>query len=234
MTKSEARFAQLLTEGIHRIRIREAKTIKTVQDELGYAMGRDGGSSIEYWRKGHIPLRASEIESLAREIVKRGRLEREWLESFLRSAAYPGVMELVNDLFVPALTADVTPNGFHNVPLPDYQDGLREIDAHRLVPFVIGPPIVHPRQFFGREYELRRIFGLLKHFPLQNAAIIGPQRSGKTSLLHYLKHITVTSPAQLRPGQRTGWLSDPRQYAWIFVDFQDARMRSLEFLLRTL
>jgi hypothetical protein len=51
MTKTlEEQFAQLLTEAVHRIRFRESKTIQIVQDELGYALGRDGGSMIEYWR----------------------------------------------------------------------------------------------------------------------------------------------------------------------------------------
>src|SRR3569832_801233 len=54
-------------------------------------------------------------------------------------------------------------------------------------PFITGPTITHPRNFFGRQRELKRLFDLLKRYPLQNAAIIGKRRSGKTSLLHYLK-----------------------------------------------
>ncbi len=101
-------------------------------------------------------------------------------------------------------------------------------------PFVAGPPIMHPRGFFGREREIRRIFGLLKQPPLQNAAIIGPRRSGKTSLLQYLKNITVTPSGQLRAGQRNDWLSQPERYRWAFVDFQDPRVGSREGLLRHL
>ncbi len=85
--------------------------------------------------------------------------------------------------------------------------------------------------FFGREYELKRIFGLWKRFPLQNVAVVGLKRSGKTSLLHYLKRITLARPEQLRPGQRTDWLPQPERYRWIFVDFQDARMCRRERLL---
>jgi hypothetical protein len=101
-------------------------------------------------------------------------------------------------------------------------------------PFVAGPPIIHPRQFFGRERELKRLFNLWKGPPLQNAAVIGPRRSGKTSLLLYLKSITTTPPAQLRPGQRADWLPEPERYRWIFVDFQDPRVGSREGLLRYL
>jgi hypothetical protein len=98
-------------------------------------------------------------------------------------------------------------------------------------PFITGPTITHPRNFFGRQRELKRLFDLLKRHPLQNAAIIGKRRSGKTSLLHYLKNITTTPPEQLRPGQKSDWLTHPECYCWIFVDFQDSRMGSRERLL---
>ncbi len=99
-------------------------------------------------------------------------------------------------------------------------------------PFIAGPPITHPAHFFGREREVRRLFHLLRQPPLQNAAIIGPRRSGKTSLLHYLKQVTTTAPALLRPSQEHNWLADPGRYRWVFVDFQDARLGSCQGLLR--
>lgn len=97
--------------------------------------------------------------------------------------------------------------------------------------FIIGPPILHPRHFFGRDREIKRLFGLLNHIPLQNAAIIGPRRSGKTSLLHYLKGITTTLTTELRPQQRNDWLAMPEQYRWVFVDFQDPRLSTQQGLL---
>ena len=101
-------------------------------------------------------------------------------------------------------------------------------------PFIAGPPITHPRCFFGRGRELKRIFNLWNRPPLQNAAIIGPRRSGKTSLLLYLRSITATPPEQLRPCQRVDWLPQPERYHWIFVDFQDPRLGSRKGLLRYL
>ncbi|WP_044210875.1 ATP-binding protein [Coleofasciculus chthonoplastes] len=98
-------------------------------------------------------------------------------------------------------------------------------------PFITGTPITHPRYFFGRKRELRRLFNLLKRHPLQNAAIIGKRRICKTSLLHYLKTITTTPPEELRPGQKSDWFPHPERYCWIFVDFQDTRMASQEKLL---
>lgn len=101
-------------------------------------------------------------------------------------------------------------------------------------PFVAGPPITHPAPFFGRRRELRRLFDLLKHRPLQNVAITGPRRSGKTSLLLYLQGITTTPAAHLRPRQRADWLPEPERYRWVFVDFQDPRLGTREGLLRYL
>lgn len=98
-------------------------------------------------------------------------------------------------------------------------------------PFSAGTPIPHPRYFFGREKELKRLFSLLKKHPLQNAAIIGKRRTGKTSLLRYLETITTTPSEQLRPNQKSDWLPNPENYCWIFVDFQDSRMGSREKLL---
>ena len=208
--RSPRKFAQLLTDAIYKIRTEQSKvtkkTLAIIQDELGYALGREGGSSIEYWRKGHIPGTIDDIEQLARELVKRGGLNKNELTQFLDSAAYPTPPHLSNELF----------------PVSTSQE---------LAPFVIGPPISHPRQFFGREPELRRIFGVWKHAPLQNVAIIGPYRSGKTSLLRYIETITQTPANQLRPGQRHNWLPQPEQYRWVFVDFQNALMCSRAELL---
>lgn len=209
MAKSPQKFAQLLTEAVHKIRIHQSKTtrktIQMVQDELGYALGREGGSSIEYWRKGNIPAGLADLELLARELVRQNGLNLEELKQFLDSAGHPRPATLANELVPP---------------------------REEFAPFVVGPPITHPRQFFGREQELKRIFGLWRRFPLQNVALIGLHRSGKTSLLRYLRSITGAIPEQLRPGQQTDWLPQPERYQWVMVDFQDARMGHRESLLR--
>jgi hypothetical protein len=106
--------------------------------------------------------------------------------------------------------------------------------TNALSPFVAGPPIAHPAQFFGRTREIRRLFNLWRNPPLQNGAVVGIRRGGKTSLLLYLKSITTTPPGQLRPEQRVDWLSARERYRWIFVDFQDSRVASRQGLLRYL
>lgn len=98
-------------------------------------------------------------------------------------------------------------------------------------PFITGTPITNPNKFYGREKEIKRLFEILKGRTLQNAAIIGSKRSGKTSLMHYLSKINTSSQAHLRPNQKSNWLSKPHTYKWIYIDFQDSRMSNKERVL---
>lgn len=100
--------------------------------------------------------------------------------------------------------------------------------------FIVGPPIPQPRRFFGRERELTRLFTLWKRLPLQNAAIIGPGRSGKTSLLLHLRRLSTTPAGHLRDGQRADWLQRPERYQWLFADFHDPRLGTRAGFLRHL
>jgi hypothetical protein len=226
-------FGRLLTEAVYRIELRDSKSIQIVQDELGYALEREsGGSAIEYWRKGHIPARQIDVERLARAVVASGALGRDWLVRFLQSADYAHTAALCDELFPSAIPI--------KAPAPpalarNRWDAARGgVFVRELAPFVVGPPIQHCRQFFGRQAELKRLFDGVSRFPLQNIALIGRHRSGKTSLLHYIRMITTATPDQVRPGQRTDWLKQPDRYRWVFVDFQDARMCSRAGLLRYL
>jgi hypothetical protein len=230
MVGSPEKFAQLLTQAVRRIALNRNIKIQVIQDELGYALGREaGGSSIEYWRKGHIPASLAEVEMLARELLQRGGFNRSTeLEQFLAYADHPNAIGVTQQLWTgrPALSSDPAP--------VDEMSDLSLVSADEHPPFVAGPPISHPRYFFGREREIKRLFNLLKRRPLQNAAIIGPRRSGKTSLLHYLKNINTTPAPQLRADQQSDWLPGANQYRWILVDFQDSRLASPERLLRYL
>lgn len=100
--------------------------------------------------------------------------------------------------------------------------------------FIAGPPISQPHHFFGREEELTRIFGWWRTEPLAHVTLIGPRRSGKTSLLRHLQAIVTSPPAALRVKQKQDWLPNPQRYRWVWVDFQDPRMRQRERLLRHL
>ena len=100
MSKSPLRFAQLLTQAVRRIALQENTKIQVVQDELGYALGREtGGASIEYWRKKHVPSRETEVETLARELMRRGGLTNQTeLEQFLTYADHPNPAGLAAEI----------------------------------------------------------------------------------------------------------------------------------------
>lgn len=90
--------------------------------------------------------------------------------------------------------------------------------------YVGGGPVLEPTRFFGRKKDRRRLFGLLGKVPLQNAAIIGPRRSGKTSLIHYLKCRPAMQDDALRPDQRGECSPSLAQYRFVTVNFQDPRL----------
>ena len=100
-----------------------------------------------------------------------------------------------------------------------FQD-LEEMPEDILSPFVVGMPITEPRQFYGREAILQRITKLWRRFPLQNIAVIGDKRRGKSSLLHYLKQTVKETVSPL--------------HETILVDFKEARMRQQSSLLNHL
>lgn len=98
MSRSAEKFAELLTEAIHAVRVNEGKTVRLVQDELGYTLGRNGGSAVERWRKGNLPPHAQDVEAMARFLVERGHLTETWLTAFLDAAGYPQPAALIQQL----------------------------------------------------------------------------------------------------------------------------------------
>lgn len=107
----------MLSEAIHTIKVCEGSTIAIVQDELGYALGRKGGSAIERWRQGYLPPTMDDRETLARLLIERscGRLDQEWLRSFLRSMKHPYSQQFGDELLSKAQTID---SGPPTLPLP--------------------------------------------------------------------------------------------------------------------
>ena len=98
-TRNEERFAELLTEAIHIIKRRQARSVAVIQDELMYALGRETGNPVEYWRKGHIPASQTEFVQLVRELLARANLSREWLRSFWGCTDFLGLAEMEAELF---------------------------------------------------------------------------------------------------------------------------------------
>ena len=130
-----------------------------------YALGRDaGGSTIEYWGRGHIPAELSDLEALARELSRRQGLNQAECHHFLRSGQHPSPAPLLEELF----------------------DTGQPAQAAVLSPFVVGPPITAPRQFFGRRREVKRIYSRLDAPHPQSISVVGERRIGKSSLLNYI------------------------------------------------
>lgn len=223
MTKRPERFRKLLSKAVREIAYAENKTMQIVQDELGFALGRANGSCIDYWRRGYIPAELADVEKLAQLIAARQGLPADELESFILSAE-----PLFSQKRITQLLSGANGNS------PNAATFTQPADERELSPFIVGPPITRPRQFYGRSSELQRIFGWWRRRPLQNVAVVGPMRSGKTSLLHYIYQISQTPADELRPNQKCDWLPHPEQFRWILVDFQDPRMTQLERLLRYL
>ncbi|MEN6481832.1 MAG: ATP-binding protein [Anaerolineaceae bacterium] len=226
MNRSENRFAEILQNAIDRIAFIKKRTKQSIYDELGYDLGRQGGSAIQYWIYHHrIPAKMEDAESLARILYQlNGWNNCDEIIQFLQSAGH-----IDPEVFC-------AQNGFFNVSSENDATGDWFIPSTPA--FVVGPPIYHPRQFFGRAQALQRIFQALQGPPLQNVALVGKQRSGKTSLLQYLRKITNAPSHQLRLGQQMEWLPAQQNYRWVFIDFQDPRVRTLQgfinFVLREL
>ncbi len=158
---SAEQFANALTEAVYRIKHLDGKSVRTVQDELGYALGKRGGASIEYWRKGNLPGKLADVMHLAQVIVQRSDLGLVWLLRYLESAGYPEPLQLGQTLFPQEFQTQATavsnPPLLHNVPV-------------ELTPFI------------GREPELEAITRHLEDPDCRVLTLLGPGGIGKTRL----------------------------------------------------
>lgn len=216
---NEVQFGELLGEVLLQIKAKTKRTLAALQDELGYAVGREsGGNYIEYLRKGHVPGEVAELERLVYALLKLDRqhevLNRVSCERLLKLGGH--------------LQSETCSNAWFGEEDSIASEGL----FAEMKPFVVGPPIKHPRQFFGRSRELRRIFSSLRRSPLEHYAILGKRRSGKSSLLHYIRTITTTPIGELRTGQKQDWLGAPAAFRWVYVNFEDATLLHLDGLVR--
>jgi len=71
MGESQEKFAELLTKAIYNIKDDKNRTIASIQDEIGYALGYRGGATIEHWRKGHLPPDTATMWNLAQALEER-------------------------------------------------------------------------------------------------------------------------------------------------------------------
>ncbi len=208
--KSKETFKTLLSKAVQLIAVHENKPIAVIQDELGHVLGRNNGSCIDYWRRGHFPSTLADLSRLAQTIAHRKGLTQQELQQFVYAA----------DPFFPSAQLDIILTSY-NSSHPNGAPSLSRTES----PFVVGPPIINPNQFYGRQQEIGRLSSWWRTIPLQNVAIVGLKRSGKTSLLHFLKNsIHLNDPTPPHPVLN--------QIRWVFIDFQDPRLVQQERLLK--
>jgi len=112
-------FGRLLKAGINSIATCEGKTAPIIEDELGAAIGVTG-HSIQRYKVGHIPPDVKTLEIIAEAAVKRGFLNRDWLQRFLHAGRYPYPDKLIQKLF-PQISERPRPDRvYHNLPTPTY------------------------------------------------------------------------------------------------------------------
>ncbi|MEM7019148.1 MAG: AAA family ATPase [Pseudomonadota bacterium] len=204
-------FGELLSRYMYRTGINDGK--------LAYKI-KVSRQTVFHWRNGKITRPNCDKVRLCAAAL---RLTPEEKLEFVRAAGCP-----YQDLEV----AEPEPNYSDPAPpsLPNYPPPEPTLTFDGLVVPVTGVPIGTPKQFFGRNRELKRVFSKWQHLPLQNIAVVGPKRSGKTSLLRYIKNIHAAR--EVRAGQTQHWLPNPDDYQFIFIDFQAADMCEEDSLLR--
>ena len=76
------------------------------------------------------------------------------------------------------------------------------------MPYVVGPPVRLPTDFFGREGQTRQFFETLAGTQTQCVSVLGLRRAGKTSFFQHISH----------PEIMASYLPDPQRYVMAYVD----------------
>ena len=116
MKRVDSKASDILVRALDRIAYLENKTKQIVYDEIGYALGRQGSSAVQYWvyhRK--VPSKLDDVENLARVIAQRNGWEAETdLRAYLEYSDHPSPDLLARQLMGNAIDLD------GNIPLADF------------------------------------------------------------------------------------------------------------------
>src|SRR5687768_10909234 len=118
-TNRNETFGSLLSGAIKSIATYERKTTPTIDEELGAQIGVVG-KTVERYRAGHLRPDDRAIEILAEAAVRRGCLNRDWLQRFLRAARYPFADKLIDELCPIGPARPRPPRVYENLPAPIY------------------------------------------------------------------------------------------------------------------
>jgi hypothetical protein len=123
------KFGRLLKGAINSIATNEAKTAPIIEDELGQQIGVSA-ASIQRYKAGHLPPEPGTIQVLAESAVKRGYLNRDWLQNFLHAARYPAPEKLLGQLCPDAPLRPQPLRVYHNLPAPTYSQFVMREQAY--------------------------------------------------------------------------------------------------------
>ena len=198
-------FADWLEKALHRIRAETGRPINVLEDELGILLNKAGRSYIQHLRKGNLPAHPHDVETLVRELARLGGLHQDECLRMLHTADHAHAQAFVDEVFgnrSMGKPSKPTPNGPHHA------------STSKPVP---------PAQFMGRTKEVNHILNWLKQSPMQDGIIIGPRRSGKTSLMRYLEHTLKHGHTSLPAGTA---------YRVLSIDFSLSRLCQIQTLLK--
>lgn len=82
--------------------------------------------------------------------------------------------------------------------------------------YIVGHPIKHPSDFYGRSHQVRRFFEIIGGTQAQSMSVLGLRRAGKTSFLQYVAHRDVISR----------YLVDPEKYVMVYLDVSSCKTPS--------
>ncbi len=89
--------------------------------------------------------------------------------------------------------------------------------------YIIGHPIKHAADFYGRSQETARFFEIIGGTQAQSVSVLGVRRAGKTSFLQHVAH----------PETQRKYLRQPDQVTMIYLDISTCKTPS-EFYYRLL
>ncbi len=112
-------FGRLLKAGIGSIVICEGTKAPVVEDDLGQQIGVSA-DAIQRYKAGALPPEPRTVQILADACVRRGFMNREWLQSFLHAARYHQSDKLLDQLCPLGPIRPRPPRVYENLPAPTY------------------------------------------------------------------------------------------------------------------
>lgn len=89
--------------------------------------------------------------------------------------------------------------------------------------YIVGHPIKHPVDFYGRHEQTTRFFEIIGGRQAQSVSVLGVRRAGKTSFLQYVAH----------PATMAKYLPNASEYKMIYLDMSSCKTPS-DFYYRLL